>query len=246
MTGAARHDGIGYAIATRLARDGWDVAITFWRPFDLALPWRAATLDPEGLKIAITELGRRIALVEADLADPAAPASIFDTVEAELGPVSALVNAHTHHRDSGLDDTTVEDFDRHMAVNARAVMLLTREFAQRYRGERGLGRIINLTSDAVHNNLPYGASKAAIDVITAAAAGELGPNGITVNAINPGPNDTGWMSDALKADVRANTPLGRIGTPQDTANLVSFLCSPEGGWITGQLLYSNGGIKMTL
>jgi 3-oxoacyl-[acyl-carrier protein] reductase len=76
-----------------------------------------------------------------------------------------------------------------------------------------------------------------------AAARELSDLGITANVINPGPIDTGWMTEELRTEVVAATPLGRLGTPEDCANLVAFLCSPEGGWINGQLLYSNGGIK---
>jgi len=150
--------------------------------------------------------------------------------------------AHCESVDSGLLDTPIESFDRHFAVNARGTWLLIKQFAQRYQGEPGEGRIIALTSDATVGNLPYGASKGALDRITLAAARELKHLGITANAINPGPTDTGWMDDDLKAQIVAATPLARLGTPQDCANLVAFLCSPAGGWINGQLLHSDGGI----
>jgi 3-oxoacyl-[acyl-carrier protein] reductase len=143
--------------------------------------------------------------------------------------------------DSGLMDTTVESFDRHFAVNARASWLLIREFGRRFRGEPGSGRVIALTSDHTVGNLPYGASKGALDRITLAAAHELADLGVTANVINPGPIDTGWMSDPVRETVLARTPRRRLGTPQDTADLVGFLCSPQGGWINGQLLLSNGG-----
>jgi 3-oxoacyl-[acyl-carrier protein] reductase len=95
----------------------------------------------------------------------------------------------------------------------------------------------------VVENLPYGASKGAMDRIVLAATHEFKHLGITANVINPGATDTGWMSDELKTLVKASTPGGRIGLPSDVANLVAFLCSPQGGWINGQLLYSNGGSK---
>nr|WP_297548663.1 SDR family oxidoreductase [Amycolatopsis sp.] len=117
-----------------------------------------------------------------------------------------------------------------------------REYAQRFRGEHGTGRIVAITSDDTVGNLPYGASKGALDRITQAAAKELAGLGVTSNAVNPGPTDTGWITDGLRADIVSSTPLGRVGTPQDCANLVTFLCSPEGGWVNGQLLHSNGGI----
>jgi 3-oxoacyl-[acyl-carrier protein] reductase len=107
----------------------------------------------------------------------------------------------------------------------------------------GTGRIIALTSDHTVGNLPYGASKAALDRITLAAVHELAHLGVTANVINPGPVDTGWMAAELKESVISQTPLGRLGTALDTAHLVQFLCSPEGGWINGQLLKSNGGFS---
>ncbi len=108
-------------------------------------------------------------------------------------------------------------------------------------GEDARRRIIALTSDHTVGNLPYGASKAALDRITLAAAFELAHLGVRANVINPGPIDTGWMSDAIRTAGATQTPLGRLGTPADTADLVTFLCSTQGGWITGQLLNSNGG-----
>lgn len=102
-----------------------------------------------------------------------------------LGNVAALVMCHCESVDSGLLDTTTESFDRHFAVNARASWLLIREFGRRFRGPHGTGRIISLTSDATVGNLPYGASKAALDRITLAAAHELAHLGVTANAIHP-------------------------------------------------------------
>lgn len=151
------------------------------------------------------------------------------------------MNVHTESRLGGVLETSPADFDRHVAVNARATLLLIAEFARRFRGERGTGRIVSFTSAAVHGEVAYGASKAALERITVAAAAELGPLGITVNALEPGPTDTGWMSPALHDRIAAAVPLGRVGTPADAAALVTFLLSPAGGWITGQTLTSDGG-----
>jgi 3-oxoacyl-[acyl-carrier protein] reductase len=159
-----------------------------------------------------------------------------------LGPVRALIMAHCESVDSGLLDTSVESFDRHFAVNARATWLLIRAFANHYRDPFGTGRIIALTSDHTVGNLPYGASKGALDRITIAAARELRHLGVSANVVNPGPVDTGWMSEELVERFSRETPLGRLGQPTDCANLVAFLCSPQGGWVNGQLLYSNGGL----
>lgn len=242
VTGVGRRIGIGAAIVERLAATGWDVGFTYWRPYDGRMPWGADAETHDAIRQRLDELGRRGHAVEADLADVAAPATIFDRIGAELGGVRALVLAHAESVDSGLLDTSVECFDRHFAVNARASWLLIREFARRYRAPHGSGRIIALTSDHTVGNLPYGASKGALDRITIAAAKELRHLGVTANVINPGPTDTGWMSDELAERITADTPLGRLGQPADCANLVAFLCSREGGWINGQLMCSDGGL----
>ena len=101
--------------------------------------------------------------------------------------------------------------------------------------------MVALTSDALTDNVPYGMSKGALDRIVKAAASELGPRGIRANCVNPGPTETGWISEELRGELAEEIALGRPSLPEDSANLVAFLLSPEGGWITGQVLYSNGG-----
>jgi 3-oxoacyl-[acyl-carrier protein] reductase len=116
-----------------------------------------------------------------------------------------------------------------------------REFGRRFRAARGRGRIVALTSDHIAGNLPYGASKGALDRIVLAAAVEFRHLGILANVVNPGPTDTGWMTADQIADFSRTIPGGRVGLPEDCANLVRFLCSADGGWINGQLLHSDGG-----
>jgi len=242
ITGVGRTVGIGAGIARRLAASGWDVAFTYWNPYDARMAWGVEAGATEEIDRLLSGEGVATAAIEADLSDPDTPARVFDEAERRLGPVTALVMCHCESVDSGLLDTTVESFDRHFAVNARATWLLIREFGRRCTAEHGTGRIVSLTSDHTVGNLPYGASKGAMDRITLAAARELAHLGVTANAINPGPVDTGWMSEELRAQFLGATPLGRLGTPQDTAHLVDFLCSREGQWVNGQLLMSNGGI----
>ncbi|MFD3683647.1 SDR family oxidoreductase [Nocardiopsis sp. NPDC058631] len=243
VTGAGRTVGIGSAIARRLASSGWDVAFTHWTPYDARMDWGAEPGAAEATLAALAERGAAAHAVEADLADPASPARILDEVEERLGPVTALVMCHCESVDSGLLDTTVDSFDRHFAVNARATWQLVREFGLRFCGVHGRGRIIALTSDHTVGNLPYGASKGALDRIVLAGARELAHLGVTANVVNPGPVDTGWMSAGTRAECAGHTPLGRVGTPEDTADLVDFLCSPRGSWVNGQLLHSDGGIS---
>ncbi|MFJ9307732.1 SDR family oxidoreductase [Streptomyces cyaneofuscatus] len=260
ITGVGRSIGIGAGIARQLAASGWDIAFTYWTPYDRRMEWGAEDGAAASIARELEEAGARTATIEADLTGPDAPIRIFDEAEQRLGPVTALVLSHAESVDSGLLDTTVEAFDRHFAVNTRASWLLIREYGLRFRGEpgskpgepgvgagrgagrgTGTGRIVALTSDHTVGNLPYGASKGALDRITLAAAHELAHLGVTANVVNPGPVDTGWMNDELRDAIAQGTPLGRLGTPQDTAHLVDFLCSPQGQWVNGQLLKSNGG-----
>ena len=241
VTGVGRRVGIGAAIVERLASSGWDVGFTYWHGYDARMPWGSDDGAPALIEQRLRELGARGLAVEANLEDSTSPATIFDRVTA-LGPVQALVLSHGESVDSGLLDTSVESFDRHFAVNARASWLLVREFALRYQSPHGDGRIVALTSDHTAGNVPYGASKGALDRIVLAAATELGNLGVTANVINPGPTDTGWINADLAAGIVGATPLGRLGQPVDCANLVAFLCSAEGGWINGQLIHSNGGL----
>jgi 3-oxoacyl-[acyl-carrier protein] reductase len=243
VTGVGRTVGIGAGIAERLAASGWDIAFTYWTEYDTRMQWGVEAGATDAITESLASHGARVAAIEADLSDVAAANRVFDAAEAELGTVTALVMCHCESVDSGLLDTSVESFDRHFAVNARATWLLIREYGLRFRGTPGSGRIVGLTSDATVGNLPYGASKGALDRITLAAARELAHLGVTANAINPGPIDTGWMSGSLRQAVTEQTPLGRLGTPSDTADLVDFLCSARGGWINGQLLKSNGGFE---
>jgi 3-oxoacyl-[acyl-carrier protein] reductase len=229
VTGVGRAAGIGAAAASALAADGWTVATTGWRAYDDKMPWGA---DAEPM-----------ASFEADFADPAVPAQVFAQVNAALGPVTALAMCHCESVDSSIADTTIESFDRHFAVNARAPMLLIKAFAEQFPGPPGSGRIVAITSDAVVNNVPYGASKGALDRIVFASAEEYAALGLTANVVNPGPVDNGWMNDELKVVLQARNLQPRLGRSTDCANLVRFLCSPEGQWINRQLLYSDGGLR---
>jgi 3-oxoacyl-[acyl-carrier protein] reductase len=242
VTGVSRRAGIGAAVVDDLARAGWDIAMTYWPAYDERMPWRSNPEDLTAIQQSLREYGARSFVVEADLAQPNVISDVFDAVEQQLAPATALVLVHCESVDSSIRTTTLESFDRHLAVNTRASWLLIREFANRYRSEYGRGRIVAFTSDHTAGNLAYGASKGALDRIVLASARELADIGVTANVINPGPTDTGWMDEHQLRSVADATPLGRVGRPADAAHLVTFLCSPAGGWINGQLIHSDGGI----
>jgi 3-oxoacyl-[acyl-carrier protein] reductase len=243
LTGAGRRNGIAQAIALALASDGWDVAFTYWRDYERRMSLGGdPDADPVELAREIEAAGARVLAIEADLADAGVPDRIVAEARDALGPVGALVLSHSESVDSGILDTSVESFDRHFAVNARAAWLLIRAVAGQV-PERG-GRIVALTSDHVVGNMPYGASKGALDRIVIAAAGELARLGVTANLVNPGPVDTGWMDDATRTALIAQQPTGRLGTPDDVARLVRFLVSPDARWVTGQLIKTDGGFSI--
>ncbi|MFL5726243.1 MAG: SDR family oxidoreductase [Chloroflexota bacterium] len=236
VTGAGRLDSIGAGIVQRLATDGWNLALSFWRPPDA--PATEAG-DPERLAAMARDRGATVVLLPGDLTDPAEPDRVAAAAVGALGQLRGLVLSHAESRDSAILDTTVESFDRHMIVNARASWQLIAAFA-RQAGDVG-GAIVALTSDDTAWNLPYGASKGALDRIVIAAARELGSQGIRANVVNPGPIDTGWMNDEIRAQVQRRQPTGRLGTPADVAKLIGFLLSDDGAWTTGQLIHTDGG-----
>lgn len=244
ITGVSREIGIGASIARALAKDGWDIALTYWQPYDATMSWGSNSNDIENLLQELTGLGAHTFSLEADLSDDKTASLILQKTVEALGSVTALVLSHCHSVDSDIQSTTLESFDMHFKVNSRATWLLIRDFCNQFSAEFGTGRIIAITSDHVAGNLPYGASKGAMDRIVLAAAEENRKKGITANVINPGATDTGWMQEDLKSRIRDATFLNRIGKPEDCANLVAFLCSEKGGWINGQLIYSNGGFRL--
>ncbi|WP_413249382.1 SDR family oxidoreductase [Sinomonas flava] len=243
VTGVGRAVGIGAGIARELARQGWDLAVSYYSPYDARMPWGVQTHDVGRVAAELELLGAAVSVVEADLTDPGVPARLLSDAGAGR-PIRAMVLSHAESVDSGILTTSTESFDRHVAVNARASWLLVKAFAEQFPPElAGLGRIVALTSDHTVHNLPYGASKGALDRIVLAAARELAPLGIAANAVNPGPVDTGWMDEDTRRALTARQPWGRLGTPADVAGVVGFLLSDAGGWVNGQLLHADGGFS---
>jgi 3-oxoacyl-[acyl-carrier protein] reductase len=239
ITGVGRRRGIAAGLAAGLAADGWDLALSYWPDYDTRIGLVGSAEDPERLAEELRGTGRRVVLVPGDLADPDVPETVSRTAAEQLGPLDALVMSHAECVRSGILDTTVESFDRHYAVNIRATWLLLAAFARQLPASGG--SVVALTSDHTVGNVPYGVTKGGLDRLVLAAAHELGESGLRANVINPGPVDTGWMDDEIRASAITQHPTGRLGTPEDTANLVRFLLSKQGAWINGQLLYSNGG-----
>lgn len=244
ITGASRQSGIGATICYALAAEGANIFFTHWSAYDQQMPWGAEADTPDSLRSEILAMGVRCEHLATDLSQPDAPARILDSAETHLGAVSILINNAAYSTNGGYDTLDADIIDAHYAVNMRGTMLLSAEFARRFTGKSG-GRIINLTSGQslgpMPDELAYIATKGAIEAFTTSLAAGVAGRGITVNAVDPGPTDTGWMSDETRAYVLAHMPQGRIGIPEDAARLIVFLASEEAAWITGQIIHSDGG-----
>lgn len=225
VTGVSRRAGIGFAIARRLRDDGYRVVAHAW---------------PAAEPAVREELGADVAWVEEDFADPEAPQRVIDAT----GGVDVLVANHATDSDYALADVTAAELDRTFAINTRAVVLLVQAFAAQGRRD---GRVVLFTSGqhlgAMPGELPYVVSKGAIHQMTRTLAAAVADQGITVNAVNPGPVDTGWPSDELREQLRPDFPAGRWGRPEDIAPVVAWLASADSAWVTGQVIDAEGGFR---
>jgi 3-oxoacyl-[acyl-carrier protein] reductase len=244
VTGVGRRRGIGSAVCLALASRGADVVLSYWRAYDREMPWESDEDEPEALLGELRAAGIRAEGIEMDLSRSDSARLLLDATEERLGRPSILVNTAAYSTRDGFETLDAEALDAHYAVNVRAMALLSVGFARRYPGGPG-GRIVNFSSGQSLGPMPgelaYVATKGAIEAFTRTLAAEVGHKGITVNAINPGPTNTGWMTEKLKREIAPRFPSGRIGQPEDAARLVAFLVSDDAAWITGQIIHSEGG-----
>jgi 3-oxoacyl-[acyl-carrier protein] reductase len=235
VTGASR--GIGAAIATRLANDGFTVVINY----------AGSAAEADGLVEKIEVKGGRVMSAQADVSDPAAVARMFDTAQAAFGGIDVLVNNAGVMKLATVAESDDALFDRQVSINLKGTFNTLREAAKRLREG---GRIVNLSSSVVGLYQPtyaaYAATKAGVEAMTHVLSKELRGRNITVNAIAPGPTATALFLDGKPQTVVDQlaklAPLERLGQPEDIAAAVSFLAGPDGAWINGQVIRANGGI----
>lgn len=238
ITGVSHDRGIGAAICRELAKEGAAIFFTYWKSADnWAEQFQEEIINTNGVQCSSMEI---------DLSDSNAPAIIINEVSQTMGIPTILVNNAAHSTRDGYLNLDANTLDEHYAVNVRATLLLSVEFARLFKEHKNSGgRIINMTSGQglgpMPGELAYGATKGAISAFTLSLSAEVAPLGITVNAINPGPTDTGWMTEEIKAALSPMFLSGRMGAPEDAARLALFLASDESQWITGQIINSEGG-----
>lgn len=245
VTGASRRGGIGAAICRALAERGHDLLFTHWQAYDAETGVGVDADGPAALAAELRSLGGRVEAMSVDQSRPEAAREIVAGCRERLGAPRVLVNNAAHSTQQPWEELDAATLDAHHAVNVRGMAMLSVAFAKVWPGGEG-GRIVNLTSGQSKGPMPselaYAASKGAVDAFTVSFAGAVTPLGITVNAVNPGPTDSGWMSEDVKSALLPMFGLGRIGRPEDAARLVAFLASGEAGWITGQVIHSEGGL----
>jgi 3-oxoacyl-[acyl-carrier protein] reductase len=247
VTGVSRREGIGFAIARDLLAAGAQLLIHSWSRHDAGQPWGGDPAGMPGVLDALGGPGGPLDHMEVDFAGPEAPASVIDRAVERFGHVDVLVANHARSSHQTLVDVTAAELDLTWAVNARASVLLTQAYAAQHDDGRPGGRVILFTSGQhlapMVREIPYALSKGAIHQMTLTLADALVDRGITVNAINPGPTDTGWADPALRQQVRDALPAGRWGTPDDVSRLACWLASDDSAWITGQVINSEGGFR---
>ncbi|WP_175723318.1 SDR family oxidoreductase [Burkholderia ambifaria] len=235
VTGSSR--GIGAEIARRLARDGFRVVVNY-----------AGGAGPAREVVdAIAADGGEAIAVQADIANPAAVAALFDAAEQAFGRIDVVVNSAGVMKLGAIADYDDTTFDQTVAINLKGTFNVSREAAKRVRSG---GRIVNLSSTMVGVRLPtygvYVATKAAVEGLTQVLAQEMRGRGISVNAVAPGPVATelflqGKSPEQVDRLTKMN-PLERLGQPADIAGVVAFLAGPDGAWVNGQILRANGGM----
>nr|WP_255639636.1 SDR family oxidoreductase [Aquibacillus saliphilus] len=246
VTGVSREKGIGAAICRELASSNYHIFFTYWTGYDKKMPWTMDLEEPKLLEEELKENGVKVSKMELDLTQNDAPQKLFKTVYQTIGYPDILINNAAYSTNNDFLSLTVEELDQHYMVNIRATTMLSCAFAEGFNKKSG-GRIINITSGQFQGPMPgelaYATTKGAVDALTVTLSAELASLGITVNAINPGPTDTGWMTEEIKSKLKPMFPFGRVGEPKDVARTIKFLVSDEAEWITGQVIHSEGGFK---
>ncbi|GCF09414.1 3-oxoacyl-[acyl-carrier-protein] reductase [Dictyobacter arantiisoli] len=238
VTGSSQ--GIGRAIAQRLAQMGADIVINY----------RSNAQAAEAAKAEIEALGRRCIAVQADVSQEEDVLRLFAEISSTLGPVAILVNNAGTTRDKLIIQMSLNDFEHVIDTNLRSAFLCTKA-ALRGMMKARWGRVINIASVAglmgPAGQANYGASKAAVLSLTLSTAREMASRNITANALAPGfiPTElTSIVTEPQRKYMLDSTPLGRFGTTDEVAAAAAFLCSPEAGYITGQILSIDGGMSI--
>jgi 3-oxoacyl-[acyl-carrier protein] reductase len=245
ITGASRGKGIGAAACRALAIQGANIMFTSWQAYDREQPHGHDENGPITLEQVLLSSGVQVRRLEIDLAHPDSAAQILDAAQEWLGLPDILVNNAAHSTRDGFETLDATKLDACYAVNMRATFLLAVEFARRAKaGGRLNGRIISMSSGQNWGPMPgelaYVATKGAIEAFTLSLAFELAPLGITVNAVDPGATDTGWMTEQMRREWSVPSGVAKFNLPDDAARVIVFLASDAARHVTGQVIHARG------
>jgi 3-oxoacyl-[acyl-carrier protein] reductase len=239
VTGVGRRAGIGAAICREIAKNGGDVFFTYWHPYDKETHSDHSENEPGAIAAELSQWGVRVGSVEMDLSVSDSAEKLFQAVENKLGTPDILINNACHDFEVPFVELLPEILDQHYAVNVRAVAMLCKEFVKR----GNAGHIISMTSGQSLGSMggykiPYTITKAALEMLAPQLAPELATHGITINALDPGPTDTGWMTEELKEQVRKESKRGKVNTPEDIARLIVSILT-EKKYPTGEVIHAD-------
>ena len=245
ITGASRRNGIGAATCRALSMQGANILFTTWQAYDREQPHGVDENGPMDLEKALLKSGVKVRRLEIDLAHPDSAAQVLDAAQEWLGLPDVLVNNAAHSTPDGFEMLDAANLDAHYAVNMRATFLLAVEFARRAKALGRLsGRIVSMSSGQDWGPMPgelaYAATKGAIEAFTLSLASELAPLGITVNAVDPGATDTGWMTEQMRREWSVPSGVVRINQPDYAASVIVFLASDAAQHLTGQVIHARG------
>jgi 3-oxoacyl-[acyl-carrier protein] reductase len=238
VTGVGRRAGIGAAICREIAKNGGDVFFTYWQQYDKETHSENSENDPAAIVIELSRFGVQVGSVEIDLSVSDSAEKLFQAVGKELGAPAILINNACYDFEVPFVKLSPEILDKHYAVNVRAVAMLCKEFVKR----GNAGHIISMTSGQSLGSMggqkiPYTVTKAALEMFAPQLAPELAKRGITINAFDPGPTDTGWMTEELKEQVRKESKRGKVNTPEDIALLIVAILI-EKNYPTGEVIHA--------
>jgi 3-oxoacyl-[acyl-carrier protein] reductase len=248
VTGVSRRSGIGFAIARRLLADGASVYCHSWSPHDEEQPWGADPIGVERVVATLNAPADRIFHESLDLAVSTNASRLVTHTAEHFGHVDFLIANHARSSGQSLVSVTVEELDASWAVNARASVLLVQAFAAQHDDTRSGGRVVLFTSgqhrEPMSAELPYAISKGAVHQMTLTLSEALAGRGITVNAIDPGPTDTGWATPEVVAQAAASPSGRRWSTPDQIATLVRSLIDEDADTITGHVIEPDGDVNL--
>ena len=249
ITGVSRRKGIGYAIARQVAAWGASVIIHHYQPHDKEQPWGADDLTKviKGIEDKLIE-DSFIYDLSGNFLNPEEPKRVIEEITKNCGHIDSLVCNHALSGNDGvIGGLNAEMLDKHWVINTRSCLLLAQYFADQHDYQAGRGNIIFMTSGQrpgpMSGEIGYASSKGALADITLTISDQLADDNITVNTVNPGPVDTGYLSKEMWKQIKPMFPFGRYGRPEDAGHLVAWLLTEEASWITGQIINAEGGFR---